>query len=653
MKKKFFMVAAVIISCQLSAQQQEDTTGRSMDEVVITANKYPNKTSLTGKVLIVITRQQLERSGGKDLSQLLNEQAGIYIGGANSNPGKDKSVYLRGAGVDHTLITIDGVPVYDASGIGGNFDIRNIAIDNIERIEILKGSQSTLYGSDAIAGVINIITKKPSVKPVGGYGVVSYGSNETFRVNSGISGKKGIVDYNLGYTFFDTKGINEAVSNNATADKDSYTQNSVQGSFGIQANKHIRLQPFIRYTKLDGKLDQGAFTDELDYIFIQKSFQAGVRNEFSFGNAKLNLLYNYNNINREYIDDSTKSRNGFDIYSRGSYKGAEHFVDAYVHIPFNNKIKLTAGADFRSSNSDQEFLSIGFYGPYSSKNSKDSLKQNQVGLYAALNINTDFGFNIEAGNRLNIHSEYGSNDVFNINPSILINKKVKLFSNLSTAYRTPSLYQLFSEYGNKKLKPESAFTAEGGVQYFSLNKKIMSRAVLFSRNVKDVIFFYTNPSTYRSQYINQDKQEDHGIELETSFTISKNTVLKAFYNYVTGKITTKQNNKDTTYFNLLRRPKNSFGLNISSQVTSRFYISSNLQSFGKRKDAYFDLQSFQPVNTTLKSYMLWDVYTDYSFWNKRLKVFADLRNITATKFTEVSGFNTLGFNAYGGVRFNF
>src|SRR5205814_1295066 len=117
-------------------------------------------------VLTVITRQQLERSGGKDLSQVLSEQAGIYIGGANSNPGKDKSIYLRGARVDHTLITIDGVPVYDPSGIGANFDIRNLSIDNIERIEVLKGSQSTLYGSDAIAGVINIITRKASSKKI-------------------------------------------------------------------------------------------------------------------------------------------------------------------------------------------------------------------------------------------------------------------------------------------------------------------------------------------------------------------------------------------------------------------------------------------------------------------------------------------------------
>ena len=177
MKRHFFVLAAVIFSNQLHAQQ--DTT--LLDEAVVTANKYPNKTSLTGKVVTIITREQLERSGGRDLAQLLTEQTGIYIGGANSNAGKDKSLYLRGSRVEHTLITIDGIPAYDASGIGGNFDIRNLSLSNIERIEILKGSQSTLYGTDAIAGVINIITRKSGTAPLGGQATASYGSNGTFR----------------------------------------------------------------------------------------------------------------------------------------------------------------------------------------------------------------------------------------------------------------------------------------------------------------------------------------------------------------------------------------------------------------------------------------------------------------------------------------
>lgn len=657
MKKKFLIVAAAFIGSQLSAQlvpaiREQDTS--LLDEVVITANKYPNKTSLTGKVVIIITKEQLERSGGKDLSQILTEQAGVYIGGANSNAGKDKSLYLRGARVDHTLLTIDGVPVYDPSGIGSNFDIRNLSVDQIERIEILKGSQSTLYGSDAIAGVINIITKKVGVKPFAGNGLLSYGSNNSVRANAGINGKKGVFDYNLAYSFFDTKGINEAISNSPNADKDGFQHNSLQAGLGLQAAKNIRIQPYFRYNKIDGDIDQGSFTDELDYTFTQKSYQAGVRNEFTFGQTKLNVLYNYNHIDRLYIDDSVKSQNGFDKYSRGSYEGAEHFIDGYVTTPVGSgSSKLTAGVDFRTSNTSQEYSSVGFFGPYSTNYSADSLHHNQLGLYAALNINAQTGFNLELGNRLNIHSAYGSNYVFNINPSYLLNNQVKFFANVSSGYRTPSLYQLLSEYGNKELKPESAFTFEGGAQYFSGNNKFSGRLTGFKRDVKDVIFFYFNPSTFQSQYINQDRQKDHGLELELSFKPTKNISLKAFYSFVDGEITTVQNGKDTTYFNLIRRPKNSIGLNAGISITEKLFVTGNLSWFDKRKDGYFDATTFQTVNVVLDSYIMLDIYVEYSLCKSKLKIFADLRNVSNSKYSETAGFNTLRFNGYGGVRFNF
>lgn len=648
--RNFFVLAAVIIGSQLQAQlvptgREQDTS--LLDEVVITANKYPNKTSLTGKVVTVITREQLDRSGGKDLSQILTEQAGVYIGGANSNAGKDKSLYLRGADVRHTLITIDGVPVYDPSGIGSNFDIRNLAIDNIERVEILKGSQSTLYGSDAIAGVINIITKKTGTKPFGANGLLSYGSNKSLRANAGVNGKSSVVDYNLSYSLYDTEGINEAISNATNADKDGYKQNSVQAGLGLQVTKNVRLQPYFRYNKVEGDIDQGAFTDELDFTYTQKSYQAGIRNEFSFGKTKLNLLYNYNHIDRLYVDDSVKSRNGFDTYSRGSYKGGEHFIDAYITTPVGStSSKLTAGIDFRTSNTDQEYSYIGFFSG-ATKYSPDSLHHNQVGVYAALNINAKSGFNLELGNRLNIHSAYGSNYVFNINPSYLLNNKFKLFANLSSGFRTPSLYQLFAEYGNRDLKPESSLSTEAGIQYFSPGNKINSRLTVFHRYVKNVHIFFL------SQYINQDKQKDHGGEFELAVKPAKNISLRAFYSFVDGKVTTKKNGKDSTYFNLIRRPKHSVGLNAGINATDKFFVSANLSWFGKRKDAYFDNTTFQTVNVTLGSYLLLDIYAEYALYKNKLKVFADLRNVADNIYNETAGFNTYGFNGYGGVRFNF
>ena len=174
----------------------------------------------------------------------------------------------------------------------------------------------------------------------------------------------------------------------------------------------------------------------------------------------------------------------------------------------------------------------------------------------------------------------------------------------------------------------------------------------FNRKVNDVIFFFYNPVTFSSQYINQDQQKDYGFELEANYKVG-NTTVKAFYTYTTGEITTRQAGKDTTYDNLLRRPKSSIGINLASQVSKNLYISTNVMSAGERKDAYFDNTTFATVYTTLKSYVLWDIYAEYGFIKNKLKLFTDLRNITDSKYTEISGFNTLGFNGYGGILYSF
>ena len=159
--KKFSFTLIVLALIQFAKAQTDTTKETVLDEVVVTATKSPKKLSETGKVIKVITKEQIERSGGKDLSQLLNEQVGITVNGATSNPGKDKSLYLLGATDKYTLILLDGIPLNEPAGVGGSFDLRLLSLNNIERIEILQGSQSTLYGSNAVAGVVNIISKKP------------------------------------------------------------------------------------------------------------------------------------------------------------------------------------------------------------------------------------------------------------------------------------------------------------------------------------------------------------------------------------------------------------------------------------------------------------------------------------------------------------
>ena len=188
MKKVIFMLAAIIFGSTLQAQERTDSL--ELEEVTVTATKFSKKLIETGKVVNIITAEELRRQGGKDLAEILNEQPGLIVNGATSNFGKDKAVYLRGANYGYTLILLNGVPVTDPSGVGGAFDLRMLPVEQIERIEIVKGAQSTLYGSDAVAGVINIITKNSGDKPANFYGGLTYGSYNTLKANAGVAGAR-------------------------------------------------------------------------------------------------------------------------------------------------------------------------------------------------------------------------------------------------------------------------------------------------------------------------------------------------------------------------------------------------------------------------------------------------------------------------------
>jgi vitamin B12 transporter len=654
MKKSLLSAAALL--AVTGALAQETASKKVLDEVVVTATKYPLKTSQTGKVITVITHEQLDRSTGKDLAQLLNEQAGISVNGANSNPGKDKSIYLRGAKADYTLITIDGVPIYDATGSSSNFDFRLLPIDHIERIEILKGSQSTLYGSDAVAGVINIITKKGGTKPVSPFATFTYGSYETRKLNAGVNGAiDSAMSYNVGYTHYKTNGISESTdkANTGTFDKDGYEENALSANLDFRVAHNIQVSPYLRYSKFAGRLDAGAFADDKDYSYNSENLQSGLRSEFEFGKAKLNVRYNYTTTKRNFFNDSLIKESIYDGYDKGHYDGKEHFVDAYVHVPIVNSLTFTGGADYRNSNIavqtsgvyKYEYLGVLYSDSYASNIGSDSARQNQVGIYGAFNYNAG-SLNVELGGRFNHHSSYGNNFVFNFNPSYLLNRELKVFANISTAYKVPTLFQLYSEYQNpfRALDPEKAITYEGGVQYTSPGNLVNARVAVFKRNVKDAIIFYNDPVLFKSYYNNQDKQKDWGFEIEPTINIGNKAQIVLSYAHVDGKVETKNGSKDTSFFNLDRRPKDIFSATVNCHITQKLFASAGVQHFGKRTDIDFSAGG----KTALPAYTLVNFYAEYQVV-KLLKLFVDVKNITNTSYAEVLGYNTLGRNFNAGI----
>lgn len=623
--KKFFLLNCALVSIYASKAQFTDSTNHTLQQVTITSNKFPQKLSETGKVITVIGKEVLERSVGKDLAQLLNEQAGLIINGANNNSAKDKSVFLWGASNTYTLILVDGIPLYDAASVGGAFDLRMFPIDQIERIEILKGAQSTLYGTDAVAGVINIITKKNSNKPISVSSMFAYGSYNTKRGNINISGKKSILDYNINYQRLATDGISEALDTTGKAnyDKDGYFEQALQAKLGLHLMPTLTINPFFQYTQFNGKYDIDAFTDD-NSRFKSKLISSGTQVHFDDKKWIAVGLYNYQQLRREYIS----------MYA-AKYDGRFQHIEGYTTYNTSKHIQILGGLttqDYKLVDTTTKIKNPNF---------------NITSAYLAVYLKALNGFNIELGGRYNHHSKYGDVFTYSFNPSYYFTKNIKGFLNIASGYKAPSLQQLYGAFGaNPNLKPELANTLEGGLAAGFLKNKIHIRITGFYRNIKDVIVYENN------KYNNRDKQKDYGVEIATNIHPTKNLSVNINYTYINGNVYTKTfAGKDTSYFNLIRRPKNNINLNVGYQINKKWYANASMHWMDKRNDLYFNPVTFNNDPIVLKSYVLFNVYTSYNFY-KYFKVFIDVKNIFNAKYTEVYGYNILGTNAQAGIQFS-
>ena len=645
MEKKIFIAAAVLFSSPLYAQK--DST-KILDEVVVTATKFPIKQSLTGKVITVINQQQLQRSSGKSLTEVLNTQAGIIVNGSSNVLGTNQDVYLRGAAAGKTLILLDGVPVYDASGISGAYDLNLISVDQVERVEILKGSQSTLYGSDAIAGVINIISKKGGAKKINATANLAAGSYNTFKGSVGLNGTVKNTNYNVQYSKLYSKGFSTAQYQTGidNFDKDGMDENVFRANISQKINDKFSIRANTQFSNYKTDADAGPFKDDADYTIKTKNALAGIGADYTIGKSVLHFNYNYNKVSRVYLDDSA-SRGGFSYYSKGEYTGKSHFAELYSNIAVTKHIDVLVGADYRNQLSDQSYTSVSSYGPYNSPTlSDDSVKVNQFGAYTSIVVKDIKGFNVELGGRYNNFNKYGNVFTFSFNPSYVIKNSIKIFANISSGFKAPSLYQVYSEYHPLvgELNPEKSLSFEGGIQYYKNNVNL--RAVYFSRNITDNIVFVNSNNPPYGYYANADKQKDNGLELEASIDFGKVT-LNANYINVDGKIETKTGTKDTAFFNLYRRPRQTINLNVGIELCKNWNMNIGVQSISKRYEPKYNAAPIE-----MPAYYVWNLYSTYSI-TKNIKAFADLKNITDEKYSEVRGYNSRRFNFMAGVNLNF
>ena len=644
MQKQLFVLTALFMSSAVCAQQ--DTS--FLQEVVVTANKYEKKQSETAKVVSVINREQLRQSGGRSIGELLNQVAGVTVPGANNNLGSNQTISIRGASAGNVLILLDGVPVNDPSVISNYFDINLLSIDQIERIEILKGGQSTLYGSDAVAGVVNIISRKitsQSTKPTINASVAG-GSFNTLRSSAGLTGRLDKLTYLTQFSTIQSRGFSAAADTLGTRDfdKDKYEQNTARAQVGYKASANSTLSAGVLYSRYKTDLDAAAFEDEKDFVATNTNKQVNASWKKNNATGALNLLYQYNWVERDYLDDSSYVSNIFATFSKSNYIGRTHYAEINASKIFSNW-ELLLGIDFRHNSTTQDYYSTGAWGPYTSPTLKAWMAQ-LSGFASAVYKKNDL--TVELGGRVNKHSEYGNNATFTFNPAYRLSKQVRVFGNIYSAFKTPTLYQLFDPYsGNDSLTPEKGLIQELGID-FTTSRNLRGRVVAFNRSSKQTIIYTYDPTSFAGGYLNASNQKDYGFETELRWT-KKEFSFSANYAFTNGKTTSRYDGtgapigKDSSYNNLYRIPKHALNWRGSYAKNNWVFHLSGRVASAREEFVYGAAPLSMPGYATI------DLYGEYQFSKKGLRVFADLRNLTNTRYEEIRGYTTRGFNVLVGI----
>ena len=626
----------------------QDTAYNQLNEVVVTANKFEQKQNTTGKVITVINKELIDRSAGKTLPQLLNEQAGIIVNGSLNNMGSVQTVYTRGASSGRTLILLDGIPVNDPSMINNEFDLNLFSLSSVERIEICKGAQSTLYGSDAVAGVINIITIKKNIsQPFNGNASVSAGNYGALKGNMQLYGKTGKLTYTARYTRLHTNGFSSATDTahnaNHKYDADNYDGDVANAQLNYRATQALSFKTFALWSRYNAGIDAGVFTDDKDYFIHNRNFITGAGFTIKKNIFSITGNYQYSEGKRHYFNDSLDKTNTW--FENNSYNNKNQYIELYGNIALGKHFTAVAGGDYRFSSYNQLYISVSAFGPYNDTVPSHSI--NQKSAYASLIFKgAKDRLNIELGGRINDHSIYGTNRTFTFNPSFLLANWLHIFGSVSTGYKAPGIFQLFDVFsGNKNLKAEESKNYEAGVS--AQNKIISSRVVYFNRNINNGIDY--NYITY--QYFNYIKQKVKGAEFEITLKPTSYLTFNANYTFLSPKETSQNRvtNHDTiSYSYLLRRPKHSVNATFGVQPIKALYVSVS----GKYVSRRYDVGGYQLPDVVLNDYFIMSAYAGYNFKNSTT-FFAEAQNIFGRKFYDVYGYNAIPFLLNAGVRFSF
>lgn len=451
---------AVLGACAAQAQQNGSTPiliaqnlrAPSMAETVVTATRTPQPLSDLVADVTVIDRETIETSGATGLADVLARVPGIEIS-RNGGPGTTTSVFLRGAESRFTAVYIDGVRIDSQSTGGAAWE--SIPLAQIDRIEVLRGPAGAVYGSDAMGGVVQIFTKRgeQGVAPYVGVGI---GNHRTTKVEAGVSGASGTIDYAFGIAREESKGFNARTTATANPDRDGYDSTSANARVGLQLNAAHRLEATLLTNDMDSGYDTSPTADD--------------RNLRKLHALSLNWQAQWSTAYKTRVQ-ITDSRDQYE--TRPSPYLTETRLRGYL---FQNEWRqgphlLTAALERREDRLENA--------PIDRKRSQDALA---LGYGYTAGAHT-----LQANVRHDSDSEFGGKGTGSLAYGFSFAPQWRATASVGTAFRAPTLYHRFSEYGTGRLNPESSRNAELGLRWAQGSSSFSVTA--YRNRVEDLIVF--------------------------------------------------------------------------------------------------------------------------------------------------------------------
>jgi vitamin B12 transporter len=597
-------------STALRAQTQTDPT--FSDEIVVTANRVPSPAESVGSSVTVLGREEIERRHEESVLDLLRTVPGLEVS-RTGGPGAVASVFIRGANSNHTLVLIDGVRAINTSG---GFDFSGLTADNVERIEVLRGPQSTLYGSEAIGGVVSITTRRG--RP--GFHAdldARAGSLDTRDARLTVDGGSGRFDYSVSVADRRTDGVSAASELRGNTEEDPFSDQTFSGRFSFSLPAAGRLDLVARHVDADSSLDGFTIgvgpTDDPNFTQRRRVSVASLQ-LFQPVASWWNLRVHANASRDESrLHDPDTDFNNADFESRLG--------------------ELSAQSEFGLSPSDT--LVVGVSRERRQGETVSAAYDESLDVDSAW-IENDWSWrerlHVTAGARHDRYSRSGEETTYRVTGSYLASPW-RLHGSVGTGFRGPSFDELFFPFaGNPDLDPESSRGWDAGVERSFLGGAVTAGVTWFENRFRDLIAF--DFTTFA--FANVRRAESRGAEASLRARPGAGTQVQASYTY--------DDTEDlATGLPLARRPKHRLALTGLFEPVDRFQGSASLVAVRDRIDS---------DGTEMDDYERLDLSLSYRVrpW---LEPYLLLENVLDTEYEEVNGYTAPGFLAFLGLRFRY